>query len=220
MHRLHSTLYQVEHHYLVWISSLHCILIYGMDLLHLLKGTVKLLWITLSLWVWLLALYTKWMCVQMCHQSNRNCVDCRLQWEMQYRKEIKRLESEGIIEKVDSSPWVSPLVAIQKKSGGIRLCVDLREPNKAVIIDSHPLPHIEEVFTELRGASMFSTIDLQNAYHQVSLHQDSRDLTALLPMMDFISFYTGPLWGWPQHPVHFKGWCHKSCLVRMVCNVI
>ncbi len=95
-------------------------------------------------------------------------------------QEIKRLESEGIIEKVDSSPWVSPLVAIQKKSGGIRLCVDLREPNKAVIIDSHPLPHIEEVFTELRGASMFSTIDLQNAYHQVSLHQDSRDLTAFV----------------------------------------
>ncbi|KAL1254359.1 hypothetical protein QQF64_016588 [Cirrhinus molitorella] len=49
-------------------------------------------------------------------------------------QELKRLESEGIIEKVDSSPWVSPLVVIQKKSGGIRLCVDLREPNKAVII--------------------------------------------------------------------------------------
>lgn len=95
-------------------------------------------------------------------------------------QELKRLESEGIIEKVDSSPWVSPLVVIKKKSGGIRLSVDLREPNKAVIIDSHPLPHIEEVFTELRGASMFSTIDLQNAYHQVTLHPDSRDLTAFV----------------------------------------
>lgn len=67
-------------------------------------------------------------------------------------QELKMLESEGIIEKVALSPWVSPLVVIQKKSGGIRLCVDLREPNKAVIIDSHPLPHIEEVFTELRRA--------------------------------------------------------------------
>ncbi|KAL7879761.1 hypothetical protein SRHO_G00020150 [Serrasalmus rhombeus] len=95
-------------------------------------------------------------------------------------QELKRLEKEGIIEKVDSSEWVSPTVVIQKKSGGIRLCVDLREPNKAVVIDSHPLPHIEEVFTELRGSAVFSTIDLQNAYHQVTLHEDSRDLTAFI----------------------------------------
>ncbi|KAL7861715.1 hypothetical protein SRHO_G00131560 [Serrasalmus rhombeus] len=95
-------------------------------------------------------------------------------------QELKRLEKEGIIEKVDSSEWVSPIVVIQKKSGGIRLCVDLREPNKAVVIDSHPLPHIEEVFTELRGSAVFSTIDLQNAYHQVTLHEDSRDLTAFI----------------------------------------
>ncbi len=75
---------------------------------------------------------------------------CRLPFAVRdaVSQEIKRLESEGIIEKVDSSPLVSPLVAIQKKSGGIRLCIDLRDPNKAVIIDSHPLPHIEEVFTE------------------------------------------------------------------------
>ncbi|KAJ8337405.1 hypothetical protein SKAU_G00386250 [Synaphobranchus kaupii] len=71
-------------------------------------------------------------------------------------------------------------MVVQKRTGGIRLCVDLREPNKAVVIDSHPLPPIEEVFTELKGAKMFSTIDLQNAYHQVSLHHDSRDLTAFI----------------------------------------
>ncbi|CAM5110988.1 unnamed protein product [Natator depressus] len=59
-------------------------------------------------------------------------------------------------------------------------CVDLREPNKAIVIDSHPLPHIEGVFSELRGAKMFSTLDLQSAYHQVMLHEDSRDLTAFI----------------------------------------
>ncbi|GAA6098722.1 ankyrin-3-like isoform X1 [Tachysurus ichikawai] len=95
-------------------------------------------------------------------------------------EELKRLEAEGFIERVDSSAWVSPLVVVKKKTGGIRLCVDLREPNRAVVIDSHPLPHIEEVFTELRGATMFSTIDLQNAYHQVQLHPSSRDLTAFI----------------------------------------
>ncbi|CAM4492671.1 unnamed protein product [Caretta caretta] len=69
---------------------------------------------------------------------------------------------------------------MQKKGGGIRLCVDLREPNKAIVIDRHPHPHIEEVFAELCGAKMFSTLDLQSAYHQVMLNEDSRDLTAFI----------------------------------------
>lgn len=94
--------------------------------------------------------------------------------------ELVRMEKEGIIERIDSSPWVSPILAIKKKSGQLRLCTDLREVNKAVVIDSHPLPHIEEVFHELRGAQMFSTIDLQSAYHQLPLHADSRDLTAFI----------------------------------------
>ena len=47
--------------------------------------------------------------------------------------------------------------------------MDLREPNKAIVMDSHPLPHVEEVFAELRGARMFSTLDLQSADHQSAL---------------------------------------------------
>ena len=47
---------------------------------------------------------------------------------------------EGIIERVDSSARVFPVVVVKKKTGGIRLCVDLREPNRAVVTDSHPLP--------------------------------------------------------------------------------
>lgn len=107
---------------------------------------------------------------------------CRLPFSVRddVSAELLRLEKEGIIEKTDASPWVSPILAIRKKSGQLRLCVDLREPNKSVVIDSHPLPHIEEVFHELRGAQMFSTVDLQNAYHQIPLHVESRDLTAFI----------------------------------------
>ncbi|CAM5150041.1 unnamed protein product [Natator depressus] len=81
-------------------------------------------------------------------------------------EELRKLVQKDIIEEIDSSEWVSPIVVTQKKGGGIRLCVDLREPNKAIVIDSHPLPHIEEVVAELHGAKMFSTLDLQSAYHQ------------------------------------------------------
>ncbi|KAL6463363.1 hypothetical protein MHYP_G00277540 [Metynnis hypsauchen] len=95
-------------------------------------------------------------------------------------EELKDLEKHGIIEKIDASEWVSPIVVTKKKTGGIRMCVDLRELNKAVIMDSHPLPLIEDILSELRGAAMFSTLDLKSAYHQLTLHEDSRELTAFI----------------------------------------
>ncbi|KAF7643882.1 hypothetical protein LDENG_00231620 [Lucifuga dentata] len=91
--------------------------------------------------------------------------------------ELNCLLTAGVIERIDASPWVSPIVVIQKTTSGIRMCVDLREPNKAIVVDSHPLPHMDELLTSLRGVSLFSTIDLESAYHQVTLHEDSRDLT-------------------------------------------
>ena len=63
--------------------------------------------------------------------------------------ELKRLEDADIIERIDASEWVSPLVVAYKKSGGVRLCVDLREVNKAVIVDKYPLPNIKELLGEL-----------------------------------------------------------------------
>ncbi len=94
--------------------------------------------------------------------------------------DLDRLLKVGVIERIDFSPWVSQIVVVQKKTGGIRMCVDLRGPNKAVIVDSYPLPHMEEMLTLLQGAIVFSTIDLESAYHQVPLHEDSRDLTAFI----------------------------------------
>ncbi|KAI7797754.1 hypothetical protein IRJ41_019638, partial [Triplophysa rosa] len=94
--------------------------------------------------------------------------------------ELDRLHKAGIIEAVDSSEWVSPLVVVRKRDGHMRLCLDLREPNKSVIMDCYPLPHMEELFTELVGTSYYSQIDLSSAYHQLPLHPDSRNLTAFI----------------------------------------
>ncbi|CAM5108790.1 unnamed protein product, partial [Eretmochelys imbricata] len=80
-------------------------------------------------------------------------------------EELRKLVQKDIFEEIDPLEWVSPIVVMQKKGGGIRLCVDLREPNKAIVMDSHPLPHTEEVFAELHGAKIFFTLDLQSAYH-------------------------------------------------------
>lgn len=69
--------------------------------------------------------------------------------------ELDRLLNAGVIEKIDASSWVSPIVVTGRKTGGIRLCADLREPNKALVINSHPLPHMDELFANLQGAQIF-----------------------------------------------------------------
>lgn len=58
--------------------------------------------------------------------------------------------------------------------------MDYHEPNKAVVVDSHPLPHMDDIFTEILGATVFSTIDLANAYHQVLLAEESCDISVFI----------------------------------------
>ncbi|XP_064469135.1 uncharacterized protein K02A2.6-like [Ornithodoros turicata] len=95
-------------------------------------------------------------------------------------KELKKLLDMDVIEPIDASPWVSPLVVTKKKDGRIRLCVDLRAPNKAVVPDCYPLPNMEELLHKLSGANIFSKLDLTAAYYQLLLAEESRDLTAFI----------------------------------------
>ena len=93
---------------------------------------------------------------------------------------LDELEEQGVVEKVSASSWVSPLVVGRKRDGAIRLCVDMRRVNKAVITDGYPLPRIEDVLDHLSGSEVFSRLDLKDAYHQLELHPDSRDLTTFV----------------------------------------
>ena len=93
---------------------------------------------------------------------------------------MKELEREGIIEAVpEDSPaqWVSPIVAVPKKDDSVRLCVDMRMPNKAIKRARYPIPTLNEISIELNGARFFSKLDLTQAYHQLPLHEDSRYIT-------------------------------------------
>uniref|UniRef100_A0A3B3RYT1 Gypsy retrotransposon integrase-like protein 1 n=1 Tax=Paramormyrops kingsleyae TaxID=1676925 RepID=A0A3B3RYT1_9TELE len=117
--------------------------------------------------------------------------------------ELRRLPEADVIEEIDSSPWVSPVMVVQKKTGGIRMCVDLRGPNKAITVDSYPLPHMEVMMTLLQGADTFSTIDLESAYHQVPLHEDSRDLTAFITHKGLFRFKRVP-YGLASAPAAFQ----------------
>ena len=85
-----------------------------------------------------------------------------------------------MIERIQASTWVSPIVVGKKRNGSIRICVDMRQVNRAVVTDSYPIPHMDDVLSRLHQSSIYSVFDLKDAYHQVILHPSSRDLTAFI----------------------------------------
>ena len=94
--------------------------------------------------------------------------------------EIDKLLKEDVIEKVEDTPtpWVSSIVTPPKKEpGAIRLCVDMREPNKATQRERHQMPTIDELIKDLNGAKVFSKLDLRAGYYQLESNEDSRYIT-------------------------------------------
>ena len=95
-------------------------------------------------------------------------------------KEIAKLEAADVIEKVSGpTEWVSRIVTPPKpkKPEEIRLCVDMRAANKAILRTRHVTPTLDELITQFNGATIFSKIDLRSGYHQLVLHPSSRYIT-------------------------------------------
>ena len=77
----------------------------------------------------------------------------------------------------DSTLWVSPTVAPTKKDGSIRLCIDMRKPNKTIIRERHNMPTLNELIHDLNGATLFIKLDLSSGYHQLEMHPSLRYIT-------------------------------------------
>lgn len=96
-------------------------------------------------------------------------------------EKLQYLLNQDIIEPVEeSSAWVSPIVPILKDNVEIRLCVDMRRANQAVIRETHPLPIVEEMFGGITGATCFSKLDIKEAYHQIEISERSRGITTFI----------------------------------------
>eukprot|EP00795_Rhopilema_esculentum_P017845 gene17845-biopygen6667 len=99
------------------------------------------------------------------------------------RAEIDRHISNMLEQKIISvscSPWSSPVVLVKKKDGTTRFCIDYRKLNAVTRKDSYPLPRIDDALDALSGSRYFSTLDLQSGYHQVAMHDDSKEKTAFI----------------------------------------
>ncbi|CAH2285941.1 Hypothetical predicted protein [Pelobates cultripes] len=91
--------------------------------------------------------------------------------------ELRRLEELNIISQVHNSEWASPIVPVRKRNGEIRICGDFRMAlNTQLKINKYPLPRVDYLFASLAGGQKFAKIDMKNAYLQLSVHPDSRQL--------------------------------------------
>ena len=82
--------------------------------------------------------------------------------------------------KNSTSPYSSPVVAVRKKNGELRLCIEYRSLNSKTVPDKHPLSRIQTILDNLGGKSWFSILDQRRAYHQGYIHPDDRHKTAFI----------------------------------------
>lgn len=91
---------------------------------------------------------------------------------------LAEMESKGIIKKVTGhARWQSPIVLAKKRDGGIRICVDMRLANRCVLKETHPMLTIDTLSSKLKGATVFSKLDIKEAFHQIRIDEKSSELT-------------------------------------------
>jgi hypothetical protein len=83
---------------------------------------------------------------------------------VELKKQIDEPSEKGYI-RPSTSPWAAPILFVEKKDGTRRICIDYRALNDVTIKNKYSLPRIEDLFDQLRGASVFSKIDLRLGYH-------------------------------------------------------
>ena len=135
------------------------------------------------------------------------------------QQEIESLEQAGIITQ-SVSPWASPIVVIPKKSAPgkaprRRMCIDFHAINalqpKVVKADSkakgnltlHPLPNIDQLYAKLRGAKVYTTLDLRSGYYHIKLGKGSHAKTAFVTPFGKYEFNMVPF-GLAQAPAYFQ----------------
>jgi hypothetical protein len=120
---------------------------------------------------------------------------------VELKKQIAELQSKGFI-RPSSSPWGSTVLFVEKKDGTQRMCVDYRSLNEVTINNKYPLLRMEDLFDQMKGASVFSNIDLRSGYHQLKIRESDIPKTAFRVRYGLYE-YTVMSFGLTNAPAYF-----------------
>ena len=79
------------------------------------------------------------------------------------------------------------MIFVKKKDGSLRLCIDYRDLNKATVKNRYPIPRIDDLFDQMKGASIFSKIDLRSGYHQLRIKENDIPKTSFRTRLGIMS---------------------------------
>ncbi|KAL4340163.1 hypothetical protein GQ457_08G032970 [Hibiscus cannabinus] len=107
------------------------------------------------------------------------------------KEQLEDLQDKGFI-RPSTSPWGALVLFVKKKDGSMRLCIDYRQLNRVRIKNKYPLPRIEDLFDQLRDASVFSKIDLRSGYYQMKVKDADLPKTAFWTRYGHFEFLVMP----------------------------
>ena len=103
---------------------------------------------------------------------------------------LLKMEKDGVIERVSSATSAAPIVTVGKKDGDeVRVCGDFSVTyNSCANVETYPMPKIEDMHSALRGCTVFSVLDLKQAYHQIPVSKDSQKYLTINTHMGLFAF--------------------------------
>ncbi|MGL5500526.1 MAG: reverse transcriptase/ribonuclease H family protein, partial [Plesiomonas shigelloides] len=136
-------------------------------------------------------------------------------------KQISKLLSKGWIAP-SSSPFGSPILFVKKKDETLRMCVDYRALNKDTVKNRYPLPRIDDLLDQFAGATISSSLDLAQGYHQIRITPEDVPKTAFRSSIGHFEYKVLPF-GLTNAPATFQNvmndifrpYLHKFVLVYL-----
>ena len=122
----------------------------------------------------------------------------------QVKQELERMESIGVISKIDEpTEWCAGMVVIPKLNGKVRICVDLTKLNENVQREKHQLPAVDQTLGQLANAKVFTKLDANSGFWQIELAKESAKLTTFITPYGRFYFNRLPF-GISSAPEHFQ----------------
>ena len=91
-----------------------------------------------------------------------------------------------------TSTWGAPILFVNKKDKTLRLCIDYRQLNKVTIKNRYPLWRIDDLFDQMKGARVYSNIDLHTGYHHLRVRETNIHKTTFRTQYGHFEFIVMP----------------------------